>query len=92
MPTRRSTDTSDGEKLFETAVEQFDEVTEASYFNGRRGVNTADLFILNNGGDVMDTTKANVQTYFDNADRKVLTLDLSVITLTDLEAEGITLA
>lgn len=76
----------------ETAVEQFDEVTEATYFNGRRGVNTADLFILNNGGDVMDTAKAAVQTYFDNTDRKVLTLDLAVITLSDLETEGIALA
>lgn len=76
----------------ETAVEQFDEVTEATYFNGRRGVNTADLLILAHGGDVMDTTKAAVQTYFDNADRKVLTLDLSVVTLIDLETEGISLA
>jgi hypothetical protein len=68
-----------------TAVDQFDEVTEAHFFAGIRGVNTCDLLILHNEGDCLEVTVAAVQAYFDNVQRKVVAIDLRVITYKDIE-------
>lgn len=67
-----------------TVVNQFAEVTEATYVNV--GVNIALLAVFHNGGDVDDTTVTNIQTYFDNPNRKVVTLDLRVVTYNNFEA------
>ena len=69
-----------------TAVDQFDDVTEANFFAGIRGVNTCDLLILHNGGDCLEATVTAVQAYFDNVNRKVVAIDLRVITYRDMEA------
>lgn len=75
----------------QTAVDQFDDVTEAHFFAGIRGVNACDLLILHNGGDCLEDTVTNVQAYFDNAQRKVAAIDVRVITYRDVEAamEGV---
>lgn len=75
----------------ETAVDEFDEVTEAHFFAGIRGVNASDLLILHNGGDCLEDTVTAVQAYFDNAQRKVAAIDVRVITYRDVEAlmEGV---
>jgi len=69
----------------ETVVAEFDDVTDAHFFAGIRGVNTCDLAILHNGGDCMEATVEAVQAYFDNVQRKVCTIDLRVITYRDIE-------
>jgi len=68
-----------------TAVNEFEEVTEAHFFAGIRGVNTCDLLILHSGGDCLEGTVAAVQAYFDNVQRKVIAIDLRVITYRDME-------
>lgn len=70
-----------------TATEQFAEVTEAYFFAGRRGVNTGDLLVLHHGGDVLESTVASVQAYFDAVERKVCCIDVRVLTRRDVEAE-----
>jgi hypothetical protein len=69
-----------------TAVDQFDDVTEAHFFAGIRGVNTCDLLILHSGGDCLEATVTAVQAYFDNVNRKVVAIELRVITYKDMEA------
>jgi hypothetical protein len=69
----------------ETAVDQFDDVTEAHFFAGIRGVNTCDLLILDHGGDCHENTVTAVQAYFDNVQRKVCCIELRVITYRDVE-------
>ena len=68
-----------------TAVAEFDEVTRAEFFAGIRGANTCDLLILHNEGDCLEATVTAVQAYFDNAQRKVVAIDLRVITYKDIE-------
>jgi hypothetical protein len=70
----------------ETAVDQFDDVTEAHFFAGIRGVNACNLLILDHGGDCHENTVTAVQAYFDNAQRKVCAIDLEVVTYRDMEA------
>ena len=68
-----------------TAVAQFDDVTEAHFIAGVYGVNTAALLILSHGSDCMEDTITDVQAYFDNVQRKVVTIDVRVITYRDVE-------
>lgn len=68
-----------------TAVSEFEEVTEAHFFAGIRGANTCDLLILHSGGDCLEGTVTAVQAYFDNVQRKVVAIDLRVITYRHME-------
>jgi len=70
-----------------TAITQFDGVTEAYCFAGRRGVNTIDLLVLYHGGDALPADVIAVQAYFDNAARKVAAIDVRVLTRSDVEEE-----
>jgi len=74
-----------------TAVDEFAEVTEAHFFAGIYGVNSCALLILHNDGDCLEDTVTAVQAYFDNVMRKVVAIDLRVITYRDMEAlmEGV---
>jgi len=65
----------------------FPEVTEAYLFAGRRGVNTADLLVLHNGQDVLGGTLKEIQVHFDDAARKVATIDVKVLTRHDVETD-----
>lgn len=68
-----------------TAVSEFDEVTEAHFFAGIYGANSCALLILHHGGDCLEDTVTAVQAYFDNATRKVVAIDLRVITYGNME-------
>lgn len=68
-----------------TAVDQFDDVTEAHFFAGIYGANSCALMILHSGGDCMEDTVTAVQAYFDNVNRKVVAIELRVITYRDME-------
>ena len=68
-----------------TVVNEFEEVTEAHFFAGAYGVNSCALLILHNGGDCLEGTVNAVQAYFDNVQRKVIAIELRVITYCDVE-------
>jgi hypothetical protein len=68
-----------------SAVEQFPDVTACHFVSGVRGPNTADLIVLSHGSDCTQTTVEEVQSYFDNVQRKVCTLDVQVKTYSDIE-------
>jgi hypothetical protein len=46
-------------------------VTQCYCFPGMAGANTIGLFVLSNGGEVMDTTLTAIETYFNDPTRKI---------------------
>jgi hypothetical protein len=71
----------------ETAVAEFEDITEAVFVAGIRGVNTGDLYIFSNGGDCLEDTITDCQAYFDDPNRKVVCIDVQVKTLRDMRTD-----
>ena len=59
-------------------------VTACYCLPGMAGTNTIGLFVLSNGGEVMNTTVQAIETYFNHPDRKLMTAKITVATKSNI--------